>query len=80
MSRYTRPVTTAAKHPLRERFESERRRAAFMAFLPAAAAGIIASDTWVSPWVGVPGGLLLGGFAYGLVWAYESWMWRRNHG
>lgn len=67
-------------HPLRDRFEVERRRAAFLTFLPAAGIGIIASDTWVAPWAGVPGGLLVGATAYGLVWAYETLMWRRNHG
>ena len=70
---------TVRKHPLRQQFEVERRRAAFMAFLPATGAGIIASDTWVSPWMGVPGGLMAGAAAYVLVWAYESYMWRRNH-
>lgn len=69
-----------AKSQLRERFETERKRAAFIAFLPAAATGIIVSDTWVSPWLGVPGGLLIGGLAYALVWGYESLMWRRHHG
>ncbi len=68
------------RHPLRERFETERRRAAFLAFLPAAGIGIIASDTWVSPWLGVPGGLLVGGLAYAITWSYESLMWRRHHG
>jgi hypothetical protein len=70
----------AAKSPLRERFEVERRRAAFLGFLPATGAGIIASDTWVSPWAGVPGGLLIGGIAYALVYGYETIMWRRHHG
>ncbi len=65
---------------LRQRFETERRRSAFLSFLPAAGIGIIASDTWLSPWAGVPGGLLAGGFAYALVWVYESFMWRRHHG
>lgn len=69
-----------AAHPLRERFEIERRRAAFLSFLPAAGIGIIASDTWVAPWAGVPGGLLLGSGAYVLVWVYETVMWRKNHG
>lgn len=70
----------AMRHPLREKFESERRRSAFLTFLPAAGIGIIASDTWVAPWAGVPGGLLIGALAYGLVWTYETMMWRRNHG
>jgi hypothetical protein len=67
-------------NPMRDRFESERRRAAFLTFLPAAGIGIIASDTWVAPWAGVPGGLLIGAVAYGLVWSYETIMWRRHHG
>jgi hypothetical protein len=50
-----------------------------MAFLPATGAGIIAADTWVSPWLGVPGGLAVGCAAYLVVWAYESYMWRREH-
>jgi hypothetical protein len=70
----------ANRSPLRERFETERRRAAFMGFLPAAGVGIIASDTWVSPWLGVPGGLALGALAYGIVYSYETLMWRKHHG
>ncbi|HNM78852.1 MAG TPA: hypothetical protein PKI89_10820 [Tepidiformaceae bacterium] len=69
-----------SRDPLRQRFETERRRSAFMSFLPAAGIGIIASDTWLSPWAGVPGGLIVGGLAYALVWGYESFMWRRHHG
>jgi hypothetical protein len=69
-----------AKTYAREKFETERKRAAFFAFLPAAGVGIIASDTWVSPWLGVPGGLLIGGVAYGLVWVYETYMWRKHQG
>lgn len=68
------------RNPLRERFEQERRRSAFMSFLAACGVGIIASDTWVSPWAGVPGGLLAGAAAYGIVWTYESFMWRKHHG
>ena len=68
------------RNALRERFESERRRSAFLSFLPAAGIGIIASDTLVSPWAGVPGGLAIGAFAYGLVWVYETLMWRKHHG
>jgi hypothetical protein len=67
------------QNALRERFESERRRSAFLSFLPAAGIGIIASDTFVAPWAGVPGGLLMGAFAYGLVWVYETLMWRKHH-
>lgn len=70
----------ATKHPLREQFEAERRRSAFLGFLPATGVGIIAADTWVSPWLGVPGGLLLGAFGYALVYAYETLMWRHQHG
>lgn len=69
-----------AKSPLRRQFESERRRSAFLAFLPATGVGIIAADTWVSPWLGVPGGLLVGAFGYALVYTYETIMWRRDHG
>ncbi|MEP7216779.1 MAG: hypothetical protein ABI782_11045, partial [Anaerolineaceae bacterium] len=64
-------MTTVRRHPLRERFEVERRRAAFLSFLAGSGIGIIAADTWVSHWLGVPGGLALGGLAYGIVWAYE---------
>jgi hypothetical protein len=71
---------TAVKSRIREEFETERKRAAFFAFLPATAAGIIASDTWISPWAGIPGGLVLGAFAYALVYGYETVMWRRHHG
>lgn len=69
-----------SRDPLRQRFETERRRSAFLSFLPAAGIGIIASDTWLSPWAGVPGGLAVGAMAYALVWGYESFMWRRHHG
>ena len=68
------------RNPLRERFETERRRAAFLTFLPAAGIGIIVCDTWVAPWAGVPGGLLIGAIAYGIVWGYETQNWRRHHG
>ncbi|MCC6960849.1 MAG: hypothetical protein IT301_13475 [Dehalococcoidia bacterium] len=69
-----------SRDPLRQRFETERRRSAFLSFLPAAGIGIIVSDTWLSPWAGVPGGLAVGAMAYALVWGYESFMWRRHHG
>jgi hypothetical protein len=69
-----------SRNPLRERFETERRRSAFLSFLPATGAGIIASDIWIAPWAGVPGGLLAGGVAYGIVWWYESLMWKKHHG
>jgi hypothetical protein len=68
------------RSPLRERFETERRRAAFLAFLPAMGVGIIASDTWLSPYLGIPGGLLIGGIGYAMVFGYETLMWRRHHG
>jgi hypothetical protein len=71
---------TISRSPLRERFEAERRRGAFFTFLAAAGIGIIASDTWVAPWAGVPGGLLVGGLGYLLVYGYETLMWRRLHG
>lgn len=64
----------------REEFEVLRRREAFFSFLAGAGIGIIVFDTWVNPWMGVPGGLAVGGLAYGAVWAYESLMWRRHHG
>lgn len=70
----------SAKHPLREQFEVARRRESFFSFLAGTGIGIIAFDTWVSPWAGVPGGLAIGGLAYGVVYTYESLMWRRNHG
>lgn len=69
-----------ATQNLRQRFEQERRRAAFLSFLPATGVGIIAADSLLAPWAGVPGGLAFGGFAYLLVYAYETLMWRRHHG
>jgi hypothetical protein len=68
------------KSHLRERFEVERRRSAFFSFLCGAGIGIIVTDTWISHWLGVAGGLAIGGAAYGLVYGYESFMWRRHHG
>ena len=70
----------AAKHPLRLAFETERRRASFFSFLAGTGIGIIAFDTWVSKWLGVPGGLLIGGAAYGITYLYETFMWRRRDG
>jgi hypothetical protein len=70
----------ARKHPLRDQFEAGRRRAAFLGFLPGMGVGVIASDTWVSPWLGVPGGLLAGALAYTVIYSYETLMWRREHG
>jgi len=69
-----------AKHPQREEFEVGRRREAFFSFLAGTGTGIIAFDTWVSPWAGIPGGLLIGSLAGGIVYGYESLMWWRNHG
>lgn len=71
---------STAIDPIRTRFEVERRRSAFLAFLPAMGAGVIAADTWLSPWAGVPGGLAVGAFAYVLVFGYETLMWRHHHG
>ncbi len=70
----------APRNPLRERFEVERRRAAFFSFLAGTGIGIIAFDTWVSKWLGVPGGLGVGAAAYAITYLYETWMWRRHHG
>ncbi len=70
----------ATKSPLRERFEAERRRSAFLSFLLGAGTGIIVTDTWLSHWFGAVGGLVGGGATYALVYAYETLMWRRNHG
>ncbi len=70
---------TDARSPLRRKFEVERRRAAFFGFLPAAGVGIIVSDTWISPYLGIPGGLLIGGLAYALVWGYETLMWHKHN-
>lgn len=68
------------KSALRQEFERGRRREAFFAFLAAAGAGIIATDTWISPWLGAAGGLIAGGLAYASVYAYETIMWKRHHG
>ncbi len=67
------------KHPLRQQFEVERRRAAFLSFLAGSGIGIIATDTWVSHWFGVAGGLAVGTLAYGAVYLYETWMWGRTN-
>lgn len=66
-------------HPLRKRFEEERRRSAFFSALFAGGAGIIAADTWLAHWAGALGGLAAGFAAYGLVFGYETLMWRREH-
>jgi hypothetical protein len=65
---------------LRERFEIERRRTAFLSFLAGAGIGIIVFDTWVSHWLGIPGGLAVGALAYGVTYGYDTLMWRRRHG
>ena len=65
---------------LRERFVSERRRSAFFAALAGGGAGVIAADMWIAPLLGVAGGIVGGLFAYAIVFAYETLMWRRNHG
>ena len=77
--RYTCSVA-ALKSPLRQQFEAERRRSAFFSFLLGAGSGIIVADTWLSSYLGVPGGAGAGGLAYGVVYLYETWMWRRHHG
>ena len=69
-----------SKSPLREEFEQERRRAAFLTAMTGMAIGVIVADTWISPLAGIPGGLGAGAFAYGIVWAYETFMWRKHHG
>jgi hypothetical protein len=65
---------------LRDEFERKRRQGAFIAALPAGGIGIIAADTWITPWAGPPGGVIAGLMAYVVVYAYESAMWRRHHG
>jgi hypothetical protein len=65
---------------VRQEFERERRRSAFMSFLAGCGIGIIVTDTWVNHWFGVPGGMASGAAAYGLVYGFETLMWRRNHG
>lgn len=78
-----------AKSGLRARFEAERRRAAFIAFLPGMGTGIIAVDswadralegTWAAHSLGIPGGIAGGLLAAGLVYGYETLMWRKHHG
>ena len=69
-----------AETGLRERFASERRRSAFFAALAGGGAGIIAADMWIASQLGVAGGIVGGLLAYGIVFAYETLMWRRNHG
>ena len=73
------PSMAATRTPLRERFEFERRRSAFLSFLLGAGTGIIVTDTWLSHWFGVVGGFAVGGVAYGLVYGFETLMWRRDH-
>ena len=74
---YTDGMTT--KSPLREEFEHERKRSAFLSALAAGMTGIIAVDTWVVPWGGVFGGVAVGGAAWLFVYGYESFAWRRKH-
>ena len=69
----------AAKLPTRTEFESQRRRAAFFASLPAGMTAIIATDTWISSAFGIVGGVVGGLAAYALVFGYESLMWRKHH-
>lgn len=71
---------TSRRNPLREQFEVARRREAFLSFLAGAGIGIIAVDTWVSHLLGMFGGLAIGGLCYGIVYGYETLMWRRHHG
>jgi hypothetical protein len=70
----------AVKSRLREQFEVERRRAAFFSFLLGAGIGIIITDTWINHWFGVAGGIAGGLVAYGIVYGFETFMWRRKHG
>ena len=70
----------AAKSPLRQQFEHERRRAAFLTGMAGMGIGVIVADTWVSPLAGIPGGLGAGALAYAIVWAYETFMWRKHNG
>ncbi len=76
---YTRAVTEQAP-AVQKRFEAERRRSAFIALLAGGGAGIIAADMWIAPWLGIPGGIVAGLCAFGIVYTYESVMWRRHHG
>lgn len=68
-----------AKHPLRERFEAERRKAAIRGFLSGTGIGIIVCDTWISSVLGIPGGIVVGALASGAIYGYETLMWRREH-
>ena len=69
-----------AEPTLRERFVTGRRRSAFFSALAGGGVGIIAADMWIAPQLGVAGGVAGGLLAYGMVFAYETLMWRRNHG
>ena len=68
------------KSPLRKQFEVQRRRAAFVGSLPAGMTGIIAADTWLSPILGIAGGVAAGLVAYAVIFWYETLMWRKQHG
>ena len=67
------------KTPLRQQFETERRRAAIRGFLYGTGIGIIVSDTWISPLLGIPGGIVFGALGSGTIFGYETFMWRREH-
>ncbi len=67
------------KPPLRQHFETERRRAAIRGFLYGTAIGIIVANTWISPLFGIPGGIVFGVAAYGAIYGYETLMWRRDN-
>ncbi len=67
------------KSQLRQEFEYERRRSAFLSSLAAGMTGIIVVDTWIASWGGVFGGFVVGGAAWLLVYGFESYMWKRKH-
>ncbi len=68
-----------ARHPLRDQFEAERRKAALRGFLYGTGIGIIGANIFISPLLGIPGGIIFGALAYGLIYGYETYMWRREH-
>ncbi len=73
-------LESEAEPTLRERFASGRRRSAFYASLAGGGAGIIATGMWISTQLGIAGGIVGGLLAYGIVFGYETLMWRRHHG
>ena len=75
---YTWPMA-AATTPQRVKFETLRRRSAFVASLPAGMTATIATDTWISSAFGIVGGVAGGLTAYALVFGYESLIWRRRN-